>query len=310
MYKSSLSKTLALANEQVLAFTEMTPKTAQHALHEHPPVFIVGPPRSGSTVLMQILAQSLNVSYLTNRHRWFYGNPAIGEIRACNRRTGQIPLHSVHGATNGPFSPWEGASWWYRFFPREPNYVDDHVDVRVDKVGLRSSLANWTSKAARSVLFKNLFASLRIRSLSEALPEALYLHLFRNEIDNAHSILEGRQTVNGNYTDWWSMRPPGWESVRNEDPVTQVLFQIRRTHEVIDRDLLDFGVPKERHWAVHYEEFCTDLRTVLTGIQQFLGRYGVTPLQTDWLPDTLNRRLDLRIPKHLYSELQSKASLT
>ena len=257
---------------------------------------------------MQVLAQVLDVSYLTNRHRWFYGNPAIGEVRLPNRRASAIPLHSVHGGTNGPLGPWEGANWWYRFFPREPNYVDERVDAFVDKLGLRRSLTNWTFRAARTVLFKNLFASLRIRSLSAAVPEGLYLHLFRNEIDNAHSILEARHAVNGNYEDWWSMCPPGWESVSRMDPVTQVLFQIRQTHEVINRDLADFGVPKEQQWAVRYEQFCANPHSIVAGIQQFLRGFGVTSLESDWLPDTLDRRLDVRIPTHLQSDLHRRAS--
>ena len=43
----------------------------------YPPVFILGAPRSGSTLLMQVISDSLDVGYLNNFHCKFYGAPSI-----------------------------------------------------------------------------------------------------------------------------------------------------------------------------------------------------------------------------------------
>ena len=42
----------------------------------YPPIFIVGPPRSGTTLVYQALIEYLDVGYLSNFHGWFWGAPS------------------------------------------------------------------------------------------------------------------------------------------------------------------------------------------------------------------------------------------
>jgi len=39
----------------------------------YPPLFIIGPPRTGSTLLYQLVVQRFDVGYLANRHCRLYG---------------------------------------------------------------------------------------------------------------------------------------------------------------------------------------------------------------------------------------------
>ena len=286
-----------------LAVTERVPSAPSHVLASHPPLFIVGPPRSGTTVLMQLLVQTIDVGYLSNRHQFTYGNPALVNRFFSTRARGRLNLNSVHGATRGGLSPWEGAAWWYRFFPRLPHYVDEFVEPTVDASGFRNSIASWTASLGKSLLFKNNYASLRIRSLTSATPTALFIHMSRNEVDNAHSILEVRNRVNGDFGEWWSMQPPGWEEVRQLDPTAQALFQIRETHAVIARDLEAFGVPPHRVLRINYEALCSDTHSTLGLVQAFAGSFGVPSLDKEHLPSSLDRRSEIRIPREMYDVL-------
>ena len=294
--------TLSLFNT-ALARTERPPSRQTNPLDEHPPIFILGPPRSGTTLLMQLLVQSLNVGYLSNQHRFLYGNPALLDRVRPRKRPRDLELNSDRGSTKGAGSPWEGADWWYRFFPRHPAYVDDLVETFVDGEGFGRSVSSWTDQIGKSLLFKNNYASLRLRTLTSTTPSALYIHVVRDEVDNAHSLLEARFATSGDFHDWWSMKPPGWQTTLDLDPTEQVLFQIRQIHGTILNDLASFGVQANRVFKVRYEDLCSDTHGVLKGIQAFADDFGIQSRTISALPRNLGRRSAVRIPHEMYATL-------
>src|SRR5688572_20935868 len=84
------------------------------------PVFIVGPPRSGSTLLYDALAESMQFSYFSNLTAEFYAVPVIGAYlsRALPDRR-QSRSHEIsYGHVPGLKSPSECGKFWYRWFPR------------------------------------------------------------------------------------------------------------------------------------------------------------------------------------------------
>ncbi len=54
---------------------------------------------------------------------------------------------------------------------------------------------------------KNLNCALRLGPLRATFPDALFLGIHRNEVDNAHSLLEARMNINKCYETWLSMEP-------------------------------------------------------------------------------------------------------
>ena len=68
------------------------------------PIFIVGLPRSGSTLLVQLLIAKLRLGYATNLMARFWGRPAFGVAlnRALSTDPGAISVSdSVYGQTQG-----------------------------------------------------------------------------------------------------------------------------------------------------------------------------------------------------------------
>jgi hypothetical protein len=273
--KRFLWKAIRISNRYAINRGEFFASLDTEILERHPPIFLVGPPRVGSTVLMQLLTQHLDVRYLGNYHKIFFGWPRLGDLLFRKQPGPRGELVSNLGTTPGLYGPWEGGDWWYRFFPRIPNYVDEVTERQVDRGSLLRSVANWTAGTHRSIVFKNLYASLRIRVLASTFPNARYIHLEREESANAASILQARKTVFQSTSVWWSLRPAGWESVTSEDPLTQVLFQIRETHRTIAEDLELSGIPSSFIHKVSYEEICESPGDVLDRIELFLSAAGV-----------------------------------
>lgn len=272
-------------------------------LDRHPPVFIVGPPRVGSTVLMQMLSQYLEVSYLRNYHQWVFGFPRLGDSLFRRQQNSDPALESEYGSTRGLSGAWEGGEWWYRFFPRTPNYIDEAAAQIVDEGALLRSVTDWTNGAQRSLLFKNTYASLRIRTLARVFPNARYIHISRGLVGNALSILEARRDTLGSYAQWFGLRPPGWEQACRGDAIDQVLFQVRQTHQTITEDLEAFGVPTRFVHTVQYEDLCNLPQATLKGVETFASAFGVRSRGPSSLAGQLPRAQSSRIDSEMHERL-------
>ncbi|XOF34041.1 MAG: sulfotransferase [Candidatus Electrothrix sp. YB6] len=273
----------------------------------HPPIFILGPPRSGSTLMIQVITDALDVGYISNRHcRWF-GAPALAEY--LYHPLSNKPLsdyRSNHGTTCGAYAPAECGSWWYRFFRRNPPYVtsDDVDPIKMQE--FRCSIAALTNALDKPVLFKNLYASLRIQPIAKYIPESLFIVIHRNEVDNGHSLLEARYKSFKNYTPWFSVEPHGIKEIINLPPYKQVIEQIRHIHMVINQDMQRVDISPKRRFDLNYEKFCYNPSEKINAIQSFLESHGCRTTRRSYsIPEHFNRRNEIRIDQKLYQAMKS-----
>lgn len=270
----------------------------------HRPVFFLGAPRSGTTLAMQVITDVFDIGYISNLHCKFYGAPALAE-RVFGPTTGRArsDYESVHGRTKGRYSPAECGDWWYRFFRRRPPYVT-LSEVDAEKMArFRESIAALIRVFDRPVLFKNPYASLRIQAIAKYVPEALFIIIHRDEIDNAHSILEVRKNVHGEYAKWWSMEPEAVEDLYKLPAHAQVIEQIRHIHSAIKNDLALSGVGPSRCFDLHYETLCSNPAELMDQLQEF---FELNDSQVDRLGDApapFQRRREVRVDPKLYAAM-------
>jgi hypothetical protein len=244
----------------------------------HPPILIIGAPRSGSTLLYQAAVQRFDVAYISNRHCRFHGAPSLVE-----RRRGRVrhpaTYSSHHGFERGATAPSECGPYWYRFFPHSPHHVPLAAADPVALARLRRSMARFTEAAGRPLVFKNLYCSLRLEPIARALPEALFVVMHRDQIENARSILAGRMRRSGDYSTWWSAEPPGIEEIRRLPPVRQVIEQLR----AIDRTVVEAraGIGEGRFLDVGYARLCDEPRAVMAELAAFVAGHGTILAERD-----------------------------
>ncbi len=269
----------------------------------YPPLFILGAPRSGSTVLFQIITDAFDVGYLSNRHcRWF-GAPALVE-RHANPQNINKPsdFSSVHGSTTHDYDPAECGAWWYRFFRKNSAYVTgDQVDLK-KMHSFRRSVLSLDQAVRKPLVFKNLYAGLRLEPIVEALPEALFLIIERDLLDNAQSILKGRYDISGSYDRWWGMFPPNGESLISLSPVEQVVGQIKAVNSLIDSDLKRL-VASDRLIHIRYEDLCKDVHRTIDEIRMFFQKMGVELKPRFEVPKQFKVRKSVAIPQNMFDEL-------
>lgn len=236
-----------------------------------PCVFIVGPPRSGTTLLYQVLVNAYRFVYFSNLTARFPHAPALATMLAERVLGGLDPggFRSDRGKTAGWGGPHECGAFWYRWFPRPPDArVGPGETLEDDLEELRREVLAMHRMGRAPVLFKNTYNSIRIAPLAEALPEARFLVCRRDPVDTAQSILKCRVRTHDDKEAWWSVPVPGMEELRDEPYWVQVAEQVRRITDEIDRRATERG--DDRFMEVSYEALCADPHETLDRIAMFL----------------------------------------
>ena len=237
-----------------------------------PPLLVVGPPRSGTTLVYQLLVQHLDVAYLSNAHHALFGAPFLVE-RIVPKGLRQPPsdYESRFGRTRGIWAPSEAGNFWYRFFPAHPHAVAPDEVSPLALGRLRSSVAAMTRASGRALVMKNVMCSVRMAAISAAVPEMRYLVVHRDLVDTAVSLLASRREANGTYDAWWSVEPREIESMRHLPPEQQVVEQIRAVEASIEASRA--GLDPDLFADVSYADLIADPQGELTRVA---ARFGLS----------------------------------
>ena len=236
------------------------------------PLFIIGAPRSGSTLLFQMLVNRFKFGYMTNLHCAFYGSPAIVQfvLNLLGIEPPPSPYTSNRGYTPGLLSPSECGNDWYKWFRKKPEYISyDEIDIDYLKAKMRKSLILLERTFNKPLLFKNLHNSVRLIPLGLAVPEAKFIVVKRKVIWNAQSLLLVRKKTFGSKSHWFSVEPKGVEELLKLEPESQVVLQIKKIYEHINDAVKILGAG--RFITVYYENFRIEPESTLLEIKNFAG---------------------------------------
>ncbi len=254
-----------------------------------PPVFIIGAPRSGTTLLYQVLANRYAFTYFTNYTAPFYRAPVIGFwlakklLRETPEQQDGDVYRSEHGRTRGPRGPHECGEFWYRWFPRgEHVYVAKGETTKKALKELRAEVLHVSRMMGASMLIKNVYNSMRIAPILEALPEAVFLVCRRDPAATAHSILRCRTETSGRKENWFSLPPKEIDRIKSKPYWEQVVEQVYYTYNQIEEDKRDFGAGKFLN--IQYESFCRDVPSELSRIESFLQSADIEIVFRDAVP--------------------------
>lgn len=247
------------------------------------PVFIIGAPRTGSTLLYQVLTSCWRTGYINNLMcscpRAILSLATVSGALFASR--GHSALQSYYGRTEGLNAPSECGELWYRWFARDPLYAGRGALPSPALAELRATVAALEHVTAKPFLFKNLYCSLRVGALADAFPRALFIWCRRDELDCARSIVLGRVRVSGSADRWWSTKPPEYPQLCDLSVAEQIAGQIYYVEEHIRSDLAD-NYPGPHLFTVQYERFCADPTSTLDALAAWLAAHGlpVTARQT------------------------------
>ncbi len=253
----------------------------------HPLILVVGPPRSGTTLVMQWLAASGAFAYPTNLLSRFFHAPAVGariqqlltDPRFAHRDelagiVHELAFDSDLGKTQGPLSPNEFWYFWRRFLPTKDIEPLGAKLGDVDFQGLRTSLSALADVFGQPLAMKGMMVQYDIEAFARELPNALFLHVEREACANARSILDARTHFFGDSSQWYSAKPPEYDALKDLTPAQQVAGQVVYTNDCIRRAL--GNLPEARSLHIPYERFCSNPAGIWSFLVDKLAPHGDT----------------------------------
>lgn len=203
----------------------------------HPHIFIFGLPRSGTTLLSQVIAHGLDVGYINNFVARFWLAPVHGIklSQSILKKEPEPSFRSDFGATGSLKDIHEFGYFWRKWLHKDALEGIKNAESLEDKIdweGLVRSLANIQAELDKPMVYKNIFGAYHTPRLTKALnTKALWIYIERDPLDVAVSILNARKKFYHDINTWWSYAPPNYEELLKLDHWGQIAGQIHYLKE-------------------------------------------------------------------------------
>jgi hypothetical protein len=275
---------------------------------QYPTIFICGPPRSGTTLLMQLVIACFKVGYVNNLMARFWKVPYIGAVLAHELRRRQSPRSpefvSELGTTYGYEGPHEFGFFWQKWFPYNETHQTSEEDLqKQDTNRLLQELAAMESIFDAPLAFKNgIVLSLNIPTLATLFPKAVFLVCQREPVYIAQSILQARIKAHGDKKTWWSVKPQEYTWLKNLPYLEQIAGQVYYTEKRIQESLSNLEA--HRFIKLDYREICKNPVQQMERIQTLFEKAGYQLQPTGFRPDTFPNANEQKLPYEEFQRLE------
>lgn len=252
---------------------------------QFPTVHVIGVPRSGTTLMMQLLAAHTDIGYINNLIAAFWRAPVYG-IRLSAQvvpRNISSSYKSEFGRTKGIHEPHEFGYFWSELLNyQEMREPEGGKDINWERV--RLVFTNMTLAYGGPIAFKSFLLAWHIPQMQLTLPKTCWLHIRRDPIQNGLSLLRFRRQFLGSVEKWGSLKPREYEWLANrpywEQVAGQVYFLEKRYREQLEL------VPKENVLSFTYEELCASPNAIIKSALQMINRKRAFVSLTSSPPDS------------------------
>lgn len=238
------------------------------------PTFIVGAPRTGSTLLMQLITQSIPTSFFNNlttsscQKLGFplpYTTAIIGKW--FGHLTSNLNFTSQEGVIQGRLRPTEGTDIWTFFFGTRRSAVEPDEISKEKKNAIYNAVALTERAYNLPFINKHINLCLRIRIINEIFPTARFIKINRNLVDVAQSLYKIRLGKFGN--GYFGPRPKECMDREHADLIDQVCEQIY----YIEKNILfeRRAVGESKFLDINYEDICKKPHQQVRLISEFIN---------------------------------------
>ncbi|TQV75321.1 sulfotransferase [Aliikangiella marina] len=285
-----------------------------------PVVFIVGPPRAGTTLLMQVIAQSGCFTYPTNFLSRFYGALEIGyKIQRIlfdgqlqyrdelNLNQQPLDFESDLGKTTGALSPNVFWYFWYHHFQfGELSYLSKDQFHRSNTERFKHELARLYAVSSQPIAMKAMIINWNVLDFAGLLPNAVFLRVKRETPYVANSIYEARKTVMGSYANWWSFKPPEFDQLKSLSPKEQVAGQCLSIEYALDEAFSK--LKSTQKLECHYEKICKNPQGFIDELCQLMNAEDTDTNKVTYPRFSMSNSMDKALEDEWQTHLNQVAS--
>jgi hypothetical protein len=237
-----------------------------------PVILVCGPPRSGTTLLLQALIQNLPVAYFDNLTALFPRSP-ITANRLFSRVISRSPMgfRSYYGRTDRLSGSNDGLQLWDRWLGADRSRAPSELrpEQREAMVRFFNAFEAWSG---RPLVAKNNNLNASASLVAEALPDSYFLCLAREPVFLARALLRARRAIHGREDLGYGLTPPGSAS---PDPVEDVCRQVMFLEQLSLKQQASIGPARFR--PISYEGFCRDPAATLKMVTEEMLHLPVPP---------------------------------
>ena len=239
-----------------------------------PLIAICGAPRTGSTLIYQLLSQAFNVSFISNLQNVLFRTPLLGQVLAARLGGSYVSdYRSAGGFVAGVNGPAEAMHFWRYWCDHQltdsPPKPHPRRMARLQRV-----LNAMYRRTQRPLLSGYLPHSFYTTQLGELFPSFLFVRTDRDMLDAAYSALKRwRATAHESLSDdlgyFYGTRPPEvlGEMTHHEYVARQQYFVARQMDKAEERH-------PERFFHADYAAVCADPRGLVTRLGEALASAG------------------------------------
>jgi hypothetical protein len=217
-----------------------------------PLIFVCGAPRSGTTLVAQVIIKHLPVTYISNLTAVFPRSPILANLLA-EKLIGKqrITYQSYYGKTTNFSGPNEGFYVWNQWMQADPSGVRC-VLMDSKREEMIRFFGAYEQAFHRPLVNKNNSLNMCAASIAALLDNAYFICLTRDPSYLAQSLIRARIELQGRPDiGLWVDRPnKPQKGDYVEDVCEQVLFHEEKMMEQQQ------VIGPERFWIISYEEFC------------------------------------------------------
>ena len=258
----------------VLLQSRDTKRMAESQQNAFPLILIVGPPRSGTTLIYQVLAYCLDVTYPSNFSALFPRSPITTNGVANKRRP---DFQSFYGQTSRMSGPNDAFHIWNRWLG-DDRYVTrtDLTDEQSEQ--MRQFFAAWTTKFGKPFLNKNNRNVGCVDYLAKQLPNTYVVAVLRDPACVARSLIHAREVVQGDRKVGWGLQ------CQEEHSHDESLGYVQDVCDQVTKNEADFttrlqAIEPDRVIKFQYEAFCEDpslcIDTIVDRVPGLMLRPGI-----------------------------------
>lgn len=259
----------------------------QQAIENNWPVaFIVGAPRSGTTLLLQWLASTGCFAYPSNLLTRFAYAPYLGALIQKMLFDPDYDFHgeladiqsslnfeSNLGKSSGALATSEFQHFFRNYMPNfDPEYLEEDSVGKVDFEGMKRGLALLEQAFEKPFVTKALMLQYNIPHLAAKLDNTVFLYIRRKPVYNMQSVLLAREKYYSDRKIWWSVKPKAFEWLKTMDVYHQIAGQVYYTNQAIENALSD--LPDHKKLMVDYESLCAHPETYYTKMVEIYRQAG------------------------------------